>query len=470
MGLLDIFKKKDTVIAPAPTTQSSAPFKSAEAAAQNADPLRGTSLSAQSPISGTSVLPSQNTAADYMKQGLTGSSNTYKNLTAAQNAQQIAAINRPAEIQPAQPKTFGQKIASSGIGRAVGDFVQGFGMNNPTGRDFETQSIPYQAGALANIPLAGAAAGVEGLAAGTKSIQTSLKANKVIRSITSAERAGATIEATGAIANVGDKIANTGKIISNTKQAKLIEQVAVSAAQKVSPANWRSILGLFKSNAGKAKGVISAATGVGGAALLSEMLSINAISDNVDRLGFAADTLAKAGDIEGANHLLDLQAEAVEFSQSFTSYIPFYQVAPSLSRFFKDQLTANELKREAINNTYEKEQAQLDPEGNYVPSDLEKARQAFYEGAGPETGGSLDEQGQFVPEPYQPKEYTDAVNEPGSTLGFGLLNTGGEFEEGKEIEQPSIQQLNGAAVDLFGVPYDQLSPQQKAFVDAQRGE
>ena len=312
--------------------------------------------------------------------------------------------------------------------------------------------------------------------------------------VTNAEKVGNEIVSSGKLYDVGEVITTTGKTATNNKMISKITDLATKASQEVSPKNWQKLIGFAKGTGG------NIVTGIA----ISELIAVNLIMDNIDRLGISAGQVADAGDLEGAQELWTLQEEAAAFAKRWTSYIPGAQIITSGNRFINDSITASNLKRDAVVEKQEKESviAELVQKGqegtitederellddlagpnDYAAQDVLKDEiTAEVDTAGLAEGdalvsriftegfeGGLMSDEQIVNDPairahvLDPRNQFSAVKkiydqalaryvaaggnvegssstssiEPGSTLGFGLLNTGSQYIEGEEPQVP----------------------------------
>lgn len=423
-------------------------------------------------------------------------------------------------------------------------------------------------------------------------VKSTAKAGAAKRTLKEAARIGTKIDDAGGLVNVGDKFGPMRQAIKNSRQAKLVNDIILNNAKKISPFNWKKLIGI-------SAGALGIGTVVS-ASLWSGFSLRNSYSDIQQQLGIMRSNLLKAGDIEGAREVQDLAEDNTfwynELNHVFSN--PF-RAAEGVGRFVDFTVKANDVLEASIldkkdkdiirdeadvtysnyvleqnltaqeivddddlrefadnpNNTFTRvakiyndavaavarqatfDEADAEKEAEQAATDQkfadiaeqkkaddaardaafkarEEAQQAEDEAKtdverdilrrgqdlidrilndqmtateifnDPEIRRfALDPNNQFSPlrDIYDqasaaiaregfggPGDGGRTINEAPSTLGFGLLQTGGETRQADEgIEQPDIQSLNlnTVAQELFGIAYSELTPSQKAIVD-----
>ena len=312
------------------------------------------------------------------------------------------------------------------------------------------------------------------------------------------ERVGNRIAAQGGIVKVGDKIAGTNRLYTNAKEVEIVNKIIVDTARRVSPTNWKKILGV---------GALVA--GIPGAAVFSVWSGAqkdNYVGDSIQQLSIAQSQMYSDGNIEEGDAVGELMKDVVAYDNSLSSKIPWYNRAKGLEIFMTSSLEANKLKKELADKKRESEEIiqslipklndetitdyelgmleELDPDNfnlaDYYKdvAETEVADTGLAEGdalrdrilsEGQDGGLMTDEQ--IVNDPairtfaldsrnsFGPiaKIYQQALaryiagggasqgdsqpatrNEPGSTLGFGLLNTGSQQVPVEPTQEPQV--------------------------------
>jgi len=134
-----------------------------------------------------------------------------------------------------------------------------------------------------------------------KFLKSKLNTKKIL---TDAEKAGTRIDAAGGLVKVGTKTPS-GRLIKNDLEAKLINDMIISSAKRISPSKWKILLGLGTTSTGVGTAII-------GMSIWSGMDRKNSYGDTIQTLSYRRDDFYKDGDIERGDEIQDLMDEATE--------------------------------------------------------------------------------------------------------------------------------------------------------------